>query len=464
MSRAIPLLLPLFGAMWALGWFRKQARRSLFSMGNTAVGLVGFWAALTWLYRNRKDAISVVAAAVLAAAVIGFAAVWWAYPEWRLTITLPVALAGLVGYLAWDYDRTKGAPLAEVIAGKREEVRVRNAVHQTHENAHVRSAKRTPDGWALAVDHVGQLDPALVGQAVQVGDARAVPSDKMGRSTLVLEGRVGGWERFTNPVEWAGPKARKATDPLVFGVDGGGGPVALPFPGIGGLHALIGGSTGAGKSGLVRVLIAELAHCPDVDLVLCDPKRVEFRGWTERAFVAAGEDASGKAFDAVYDEMMRRYEAMPEDQVEWRSGDGNWIVLVVDELAAITQAGPAKARAERVRKLGLILAMGRAAGVGVVGCTQRPSAQVLDLDLRDNFRVRVGLGCESLQQTTMIMGDSADKAPCQAIPESLPGGCYVRLDRKVTRARSLLLDPLKVRQIAAQTAHHKGEMAWLKGS
>lgn len=462
MSRLLPLILPLLGGFWALGWFRKQARKSVFTMGNTAVGVVGFWAALTWLYKNRRDAISVVAAAVLAAAVIGFGAVWWMAPEWRLTITLPVALAGLVGYLAWDYEHTKGAPLAEVIAGKREEVRVRNAVHQTHENAHVRSAKRTADGWSLAVDHVGQLDPALVGQAVQVGDARAVPSDKMGRSTLVLEGRVGGWERFAKPVEWNGPKARKATDALVFGVDGSGSPVSLPFPGIGGLHALCAGSTGAGKSGLVRVLIAELAHCPDVDLVLCDPKRVEFRGWAQRAFVAAGEDASGKAFDAVYEEMMRRYEEMPEDQVEWRSGDGNWIVLVVDELAAITQAGAAKARAERVRKLGLILAMGRAAGVGVIGCTQRPSAQVLDLDLRDNFRVRVGLGCESLQQTTMIMGDSADKAPCQAIPESLPGGCYVRLDRKVTMARSLLLDPLKVRRIAAQTAQHKGEMAWLK--
>lgn len=454
-------LLGLALAAWVTGLARREARKSVYSMGNTVLGLAGFWVAITWLWKNRRDAISAVAATILAGAVLAIGGAWWLLPEWRLTITAPVVLAAVAAYLAWDYRTTRGAPLREVLAGKREEVRVRNAVHSTHENAHVRTAKRTADGWRLDVDHVGQLDAPLVGQVVHAGDARALPSDKLGRSTLLLEGRVGGWERFAKSTEWAGPSSTKAATPLPFATDMDGNTVAIEWPGVGGRHTLCGGATGAGKSGLVRVLIAEMAHRQDATLVLCDPKKVEFRGWRERAYVASGVDESGAAFDAVYDEMMRRYGAMPEDQVEWRSGDGNWVVLVIDELAAITRSGSSRARAAREEKLSHLLAMGRAAGVGVVACTQRPSSQVLDLDLRDNFRVRIGLGMESHQGTAMVMGDAAEKAPCHTIPESLPGACYARIDRKVRMARSLFLDPSRVREIAAETAGYKGDESWL---
>ena len=101
-----------------------------------------------------------------------------------------------------------------------------------------------------------------------------------------------------------------------------------------------------------------------------------------------------------------------------------------------------------------ILAMGRAAAVGLICCTQKPSHRLLPTDLRDNFRSRVGLGTEDADQTDMIMGSR--QWPCHEIPTSLPGAAYVRIDRRATLCRSFLLDDDDVDRVAAATAHLKG--------
>lgn len=462
-SHLISLLLPLVGVLWATGWLRRQARRSASSMGNTALGFLGVWAALTWLWKNRKDAITVVAFTSLGLASLAFVAVWKLVPEWRYTITVPVVVAALLAYLWWDYGKTGGRPLAAVIGEQKERNRAYNAVASTHDNARVRRVERTASGWEMVVDHTGKIEPELVGQALQTGDAKLVATDVLGRSKLVLDNeRHGPWDRLFVDQAWPGPSTLKAGNLITVGFDSEGAPVTIPWPGSGGRHLLVGGSTGGGKSVLLRVIVSELAYCPNVELVLCDPKMIEFRGWAERAHVARGAEATGAAFDAVYAEMMRRYETIPDDDVEWDDSMGPWIVLVVDELATLRRVGSSKEKAEREAKLELLISMGRAAGIGLVLATQRPSHEAMSTDVRDNCRVRIGMGCESLQQASMVMGDSVDVAPCHTIPESLNGGMFVRVDRRATRARSLFLGPSEPRRIAAETAQHKGEAEWLK--
>ena len=104
MSHLVPLVPVVFGVLWVTGWFRRQARKNVMSMGNTAVGFIGVWAALTWLWKNRKDAVTVVAFAALGLASLAFVALWKFVPEWRYTITVPlVALylpQGLAGLMA----------------------------------------------------------------------------------------------------------------------------------------------------------------------------------------------------------------------------------------------------------------------------------------------------------------------------------------------------------------------------
>ena len=78
---------------------------------------------------------------------------------------------------------------------------------------------------------------------------------------------------------------------------------------------------------------------------------IEFRGWSERAHVAKGAEATGQALDLLHAEMMRRYEQMPDDDVEWDDSMGRWIVLVIDEIAELKKAGTPKEIAARQRRL-----------------------------------------------------------------------------------------------------------------
>ena len=463
MSELVPLIPVLWGVLWVTGWARRQSAKSAMSLGNSMLGAVGLWAALTWLWKNRKDALTVVAVSVLGIASLSFVAVWRLVPEWRYTITMPVVIATLIAYLWWDYGKTGGRPLSEVFALHKERNRVCNAVHSTHDNARVRAAQKTAQGWQLEVEHTGKIEPELVGQAMQTADARLRPTDVLGRSQLLLDNeRHSGWEALAVTREWTGPSTLKAGRPIAVGFDVDGAPVTIPWPGSDGRHLLVGGSTGGGKSVLLRVVISEMAYCPNVELVLCDPKKIEFRAWGDRAHVARGPEETGRMFDAVFAEMMRRYESIPDDDVEWDDSFGPWIVLVVDELASLRRVGTSKEKAQREANLELLISMGRAAGIGLVLATQRPSHEAMSTEVRDNCRVRIGMGCESRQQAEMIMGDSVDIAPCQTIPESLSGGMFVRVDRRATRSRSLFLGPKEPRRIAAETAKYKGEAAWLE--
>jgi YHS domain-containing protein len=49
-----------FAAMWGLGWFRRQSAKSVLSLGNAALGGTVMFAGLVYLWKNRKDAVTVV--------------------------------------------------------------------------------------------------------------------------------------------------------------------------------------------------------------------------------------------------------------------------------------------------------------------------------------------------------------------------------------------------------------------
>jgi len=181
LDRLVPLIPVVFAAMWGLGWFRRQSAKSAMSLGNAALGGTVMFAGLVYLWKNRKDAVTVVAISCLLGSLGLLLTLWWLMPEWRLYIIAPVAAAALCAYIAWDYRATGGAPLRVVLDAKRAEVRARNAVTATHDNARPRAAHRTQDGWRIEVDHTGKIEPELVGQALQSGGAKVVPTDRLGR-------------------------------------------------------------------------------------------------------------------------------------------------------------------------------------------------------------------------------------------------------------------------------------------
>jgi DNA segregation ATPase FtsK/SpoIIIE, S-DNA-T family len=79
------------------------------------------------------------------------------------------------------------------------------------------------------------------------------------------------------PVAWPGTSTTSITRPAELGLSEDGRPVRVFFLHR---HALIGGTTGAGKSGIVNVILAYLVACRDVVIWAVDLKGgMELRPW-----------------------------------------------------------------------------------------------------------------------------------------------------------------------------------------
>ena len=198
----------------------------------------------------------------------------------------------------------------------------------------------------------------------------------------------------------------------VLGIDEGGAPLLLRLdsPDVG--HVLVAGTTGSGKTALVRTLLASLAmhnHPGHVQMVLIDPKG---RGLAALAGLphvwrpgpGAGEvvqdvAAAVATLGLLVAEMGRRDAAgrsLPR------------LVVAVDELADLLQTG-GKPVAEALTRL---TQRGREAGIHVVAATQRPSAALVGGLMKANFPVRlVGsvVSAEDARVAAGIPGTEAER-------------------------------------------------------
>ena len=148
-------------------------------------------------------------------------------------------------------------------------------------------------------------------------------------------------------------------------------------------HILISGTTGSGKSVLMRTLAGSLvlAHRPDVLKLICiDPKQRAFTALAAAPHLVrpliTEPDETLEAFRSLIRTMEirdQRRECMPR------------IVVLVDELADLVMTG-GKPVTEALTRL---VQRGREAGIHVVAATQRPSAAILSGLMRANFPLRL---------------------------------------------------------------------------
>jgi DNA segregation ATPase FtsK/SpoIIIE-like protein len=183
-------------------------------------------------------------------------------------------------------------------------------------------------------------------------------------------------------------------------------------------HLLVGGMTGGGKSVFLRQALTfiGLEYRPDrVRLILVDLKGgVELAHFGELPHalrpVADTVEGAAAALAEVRAELDSRLEALRRAQIGdidgWSdAGMPRWprIVVVVDELAELTardwgvdRVAREAQQAARAR-LVEISRLGRAVGIHLIVCTQRPDADVVPGQLKANlagtvaFRVRAGV-------------------------------------------------------------------------
>ena len=232
-----------------------------------------------------------------------------------------------------------------------------------------------------------------------------------------------------------GGASRMATP---IGVDGNG-PVEVDLVGDG-PHLLVGGTTGSGKSELLRTLVAGLAMSADpehVAFVLIDYKGgAAFDRCADMPHVAGmvtdlDDHLAERALVCLEAELQYREkrlrEAEAEDLAEFqaRSGVGAVsnsgdplprLVVVVDEFATLAAELP-----EFLHSLVGIAQRGRSLGVHMVLATQRPAGVVTD-DIRANTSCRICLRVTDRSDSNDVIGapDAAD------IPRHRPGRAFAR--------------------------------------
>lgn len=200
-----------------------------------------------------------------------------------------------------------------------------------------------------------------------------------------------------------------------------------------GPHALVAGTTGAGKSDLLQALVAGLAtnHPPDeINFLLIDYKGGAAFGACSSLPHTAGLvtdlDAylTERALRSLHSELRRRERLFAEvGATDLRSYTASApdesiarLVIVVDEFASLAAELP-----EFVRGLVGVAQRGRSLGVHLILATQRPGTAV-SADIRANTSLRIALRVTDPSESMDVI-DSPDAA---SIERRHPGRGYLR--------------------------------------
>ncbi len=231
---------------------------------------------------------------------------------------------------------------------------------------------------------------------------------------------------------------------------GEGGPCELDLV-ADGPHALVGGTTGSGKSELLRTLVTSLAlaNRPD-ELVFV---LVDYKGGSAFAEAAQLPHTVGlitdldphladRALTSLGAELKRRERLLgavaARDLAEYQARGGPplaRLVLVIDEFRALAEELPTF-----LDGLVRIAALGRSLGVHLVLATQRPGG-IVSADVRANVNLRIALRVRDAADSH----DVIDSAAAASLPERLPGRALVRTGARPPR-------PVQVARVSEPTA------------
>lgn len=178
-------------------------------------------------------------------------------------------------------------------------------------------------------------------------------------------------------------RALRVPGTVLLGLDAEGIPllVRLASPEV--THVLVAGTTGSGKTELIRTILASLIYFQkprDIQCILIDPKGTAFSLFEPFPHLLTGIIKSSSEAIA----QLRWLEAEME-----RRQNGNVtsprIVLVLDELSDLLVQGGREMQVHLTR----LAQRGRSAGISLIACTQKPTASAVGSLIKANFPVRI---------------------------------------------------------------------------
>ena len=171
------------------------------------------------------------------------------------------------------------------------------------------------------------------------------------------------------------------TSGILIGLDREGLPYTLDLDKV--PHLLIGGTTGAGKSNLIHVLIRGLKG--KARLFGIDFKRVELGMYKESFKVAVEENEVKELLSMLLSEMDSRYKRMEEMGVNnYRHLSLLPWICIIDEYAELKFLFK-----EAEKTIIRIAQLGRASGIHLIVSTQRPDSRIISPIIKANFPFRI---------------------------------------------------------------------------
>ncbi len=262
---------------------------------------------------------------------------------------------------------------------------------------------RLPPGSSTTALAEAAEQVAVILDVREVRVVRDADRASLARVTVVRRDPLHG----APPLAWPWLDAERCSlwQPIPVGVDEDGHWVTITLPER---HVLLGGESGAGKSGGLALLLAAAALDPTVKLVLLDGKLVELACWAGLADRSAGPDlAEAVAVLAeVQVELDRRLVTLLANRRRKLTPSLGLplLLVVIDELALYVAGPDRKLAAEFAVRLRDLVARGRAAGIVVCAATQKPSHEIVPTALRDLFGFRWAFRCLTPQASDTILG------------------------------------------------------------
>lgn len=226
---------------------------------------------------------------------------------------------------------------------------------------------------------------------------------------------------------------------LQLGTDEHGDSKSIPISNVSGV--VVGGLPGSGKTAWLTQTLASFAGCDSAQMVVVDGKGgMDLSALRPRSYRFADDDMD---LDAVIGALREVKELVRERSQSlhdllgtsnfWNHGptpDVPVVLVLIDECQTFLDPRQLvgkenKAKGTEIHALvSFLVRKGRSAGVVTILTTQKPTADSLPTDIRDNSSVRVCFGVQSRYAAEAVLGDdwSADSA---ASPLGAPVGVGV---------------------------------------
>ncbi len=247
-------------------------------------------------------------------------------------------------------------------------------------------------------------------------------------------------------------QASKVSFPV--GLDVEGKPLLADLSNPNTCHGLIAGTSGSGKSELLKSIVASLIANNKVSslrLAIVDPKILTFTGVNGSPFLAqpviTDVQASIALLKATVEEMDQRYQRLATEgqtslKDRWDAGmtDIPYFILIFDEFAdlILSDRSSKKDFEELVVR---IAAKGRAAGIHLLLATQRPDRNIVTGLIKANLPLKICLRVTSGTNSQIVLDEPG--------AESLLGRGDLLCDagRGIVRAQSYFIPQAKFLQL-----------------